>query len=135
MSSAAVTGRAALLPQTELELSVKGMTCAACVARVEKKLSAVNGVAASVNFATGKAAVTAPPSISVAQLIEAVEQAGYGAEAKPPGAGVGVASPGAEADAARVAYLRRRLIVALVFFVPLSDVSVLLSLFPAYRFP
>src|SRR5258706_577535 len=135
MSSAAVTGNAALLPQTELELSIKGMTCAACAARVEKKLSAVNGVAASVNFATGKAAVTAPPSVSVVQLIEAVEQAGYGAEAKRPGAGVGVASPGAGADAARVAYLRRRLIVALVFFVPLSDVSVLLSLFPAYRFP
>jgi len=135
MSSAAVTGSAALLPQTELELSIKGMTCAACAARVEKKLSAVDGVAASVNFATGKAAVTAPPSVSVAQLIEAVEQAGYGAEAKWPGAGVGVASPGAGADAARVAYLRRRLIVALVFFVPLSDLSVLLSLFPAYRFP
>src|SRR5258706_13328621 len=95
MSSAAVTGNAALLPQTELELSIKGMTCAACAAGVEKKLSAVNGVAASVNFATGKAAVTAPPSVSVAQLIEAVEQAGYGGEAKRPGAGVGVAGPGA----------------------------------------
>src|SRR5258707_10846335 len=117
MSSAAVTGNAALLPQTELELSIKGMTCAACAAGVEKKLSAVDGVAASVNFATGKAAVTAPPSDSVAQLIEAVEQAGYGAEAKRPGAGVGVASPGVGADAVR-AYLRRRLIVALVFFVP-----------------
>src|SRR5258707_15881527 len=79
MSSAAVTGNAALLPQTELELSIKGMTCAACAAGVEKKLSAVDGVAASVNFATGKAAVTAPPSVSVAQLIEAVGQAGYGA--------------------------------------------------------
>src|SRR5258706_11082724 len=65
MSSAAVTGNAALLPQTELELSIKGMTCAACAARVEKKLSAVDGVEASVNFATGKAAVTAPPSVSV----------------------------------------------------------------------
>jgi cation-transporting P-type ATPase A/B/Cu+-exporting ATPase len=39
------------------------------------------------------------------------------------------------ADTALVSYLRRRLIVALVFFIPLSDVSVLLSLFPAYRFP
>src|SRR5258706_13663175 len=108
MSSAAVTGNAALLPQTELELSIKGMTCAACAARVEKKLSAVDRVAASVNFATGKAAVTAPPSVSVAQLIEAVEQAGYGAEAKRPRAAVGVARPGGGADAARVASLRRR---------------------------
>src|SRR5258707_8895654 len=65
MPSAAVTGRAALLPETELEPPIKGMTCAACAARVKKKLSAVDGVAASANFATGKAAVTASPSVSV----------------------------------------------------------------------
>ena len=59
------------------------MTCAACAARVEKKLSAIDDVAASVNFATEKATITAPPSVSVAQLIEAVEQAGYEAELAP----------------------------------------------------
>ncbi len=62
------------------------MTCAACAARVQKQLAAVDGVAVSVNFATGKAAITAPPSVSVARLIEAVEQARYGAEAVRPGA-------------------------------------------------
>jgi Cu+-exporting ATPase len=112
------------------------MTCAACAARVEKKLGAIAGVAATVNFATEKAAVTAPALVSVAQLIGAVEQAGYGAEVTRPKAAGGPFVPaGSGADAARVAYLRRRLIVALVFFVPLSDLSVLLSLFPAYRFP
>ena len=92
--------------------------------------------AAAVNFATEKATVTAPPSVSVDLLIEAVEQAGYGAElARPLPRSGPAAAGGAGPDADRVAYLRRRLIVALVFFVPLSDLSVLLSLFPAFRFP
>ena len=56
------------------------MTCAACAARVEKKLNAMDGVCATVNFATERATVTAPASVPVRQLIEAVEQAGYGAE-------------------------------------------------------
>ncbi len=92
---------------------------------------------ASVNFATGKATVTAPASVPAARLVAAVEQAGYGAElARPPVvAGGPDDAGGAGAEAARVAYLRRRLIVALVFFVPLSDLSVLLSLFPWSRFP
>ena len=110
------------------------MTCAACAAKVESKLNAIENVTATVNFATEKATVTAPSSVSVWLLVEEIERAGYGAEAatrrdEPVDAG------GANADAARVAYLRRRLIVALILFVPLSDLSVLLSLFPAYRFP
>jgi P-type Cu+ transporter len=113
----------------DVELSIGGMTCAACAARVEKKLGAIADATASVNFATEKAVVTVPASVSVAQLIQAVEQAGYSAEvARPAPAETG-------SDASHVSYLRRRLIVALVFFVPLSDLSVLLSLFPVYRFP
>ncbi len=115
------------------------MTCAACAARVEKKLNALDSVRATVNFATGRATVTAPASVPVQQLIEAVEQAGYGAEvltgaAGTDGGGEAETAHGG-ADAARVIYLRNRLIVALVFFVPLSDLSVLLSLFPSFRFP
>ena len=135
MSSAAVAGSASLPGLTEVELSIRGMTCAACAARVEKKLYAMDDVAASVNFATERATITAPVSVPVAQLIEAVEQAGYGAELARPLAGAAARARRAGTDAARVAYLRRRLIVALVFFVPLSDVSVLLSLFPVFRFP
>jgi len=114
------------------------MTCAACAIRVEKKLAAIDGVAAAVNFATEKATVTAPASVPVPRLIEAVEQAGYGAEVTGPAAAAEDSRPDGAAggwDAARVAYLRRRLIVALVFFIPLSDLSVLLSLFPSFRFP
>jgi cation-transporting P-type ATPase A/B/Cu+-exporting ATPase len=78
--------------------------------------------------------VIAPLSVPVQLLVAEIERAGYGAEVA--GAGDEPADVGGgTADAARVAYLRRRLIVALVFFVPLSDLSVLLSLFPEYRFP
>jgi Cu+-exporting ATPase len=135
--SAAITGTASAPGFREVQLSIRGMTCAACAARVEKKLSALDDVSAAVNFATGTATVTVPESVPVARLVEVVEQAGYGADLPRPQAGVGgpADAGGAGADAARVAYLRRRLIVALVFFVPLTDLSVLWSLFGWARFP
>jgi cation transport ATPase len=105
------------------------MTCAACAARVEKKLSALGDVTATVSLATEKAKVALPPAVPVERLIEAVEQAGYEAELTGPAAAY--RNGGADAgsgDAFRVVYLRRRLIVALVFFVPLSDLSVLIVL-------
>ena len=136
MSSAAVTGEASSAP-LELEFSIVGMTCASCAARVEKRLNAVDGVTATVNLATERASVTAPAAVPVQQLIDAVEQAGYHAEMVGGGAAEAGAEPGAAAgaDAARVTDLRRRLIVALVLFIPLSDLSVLWSLFPWSRFP
>jgi Cu+-exporting ATPase len=120
----------------DIELSIGGMTCAACAARVEKKLNAVGDeVIAAVNFATGKALVTAPTAVSPHALITAVQNAGYAAQAVPAApdpAQIGTAQAGP--DDGQAAYLRRRLILALVFFVPLSDTSITLSLFPAYRF-
>jgi Cu+-exporting ATPase len=138
--SAAITRAEPAAEVRAVELLIRGMTCAACSARVQKKLDALDDVTAVVNFATGKAAVTAPASVPVARLIEAVEQAGYQAEPVRPAAGPGGPSgadgPGGPgADAALAADLRRRLIVALVFFVPLTDLSVLLSLFGWSRFP
>ena len=132
--SAAVTGTELAAGFREVELSIRGMTCAACAARVEKKLGTLEDVTAAVNFATGKAAVTAPVSVPVARLIEAVEQAGYQADAVRAGNGPDAAG-GAGTDAALVADLKRRLILALVFFVPLTDLSVVLSLFGWARFP
>ncbi|HEY2306976.1 MAG TPA: heavy metal translocating P-type ATPase [Streptosporangiaceae bacterium] len=135
VSSAAVTDGASSTPR-EVDLSVQGMTCAACAARVEKKLNSINDVCATVNFATERATVTAPASVPVQRLIEAVEQAGYGAAvlAGADGEGPAGAAPGGP-DADRVSYLKKRFIVALVFFIPLSDLAVLLSLFPSFRFP
>jgi len=110
-----------------VELSIRGMTCAACAARIEKKLTRIGpGVVAAVNFATEQATVTAPEAVPVRAMIAAVEDAGYAA---------GLIAPEAPAHAGdQAAYLRRRLILALVFFVPLSDLSITLSLFPGYRF-
>jgi P-type Cu+ transporter len=137
MSSAAVTGEASSALR-EVDLSVRGMTCAACAVRVEKKLNAIASVSATVNLATERARVTAPASVSVQALIEAIERAGYGADVlarEPAGEFPADDAPRGGPDADRVAYLRRRLILALIFFVPLSDLSVLLSLFPSFRFP
>jgi len=137
VSSAAVAGQASSA-SLEMEFSIGGMTCAACAARVQKKLNAIDGVTASVNLATDRAIVTAPALVPAQQLIDAVEQAGYHAEMVGAGAGESDAEPGAAGigtDASRVADLKRRLVVALVLFIPLSDLSVLWSLFPWSRFP
>jgi Cu+-exporting ATPase len=62
----------------ELELDIKGMTCASCVRHVEKALASVSGVeAASVNLATNRARVSSQAAVSTPALIKAVEDAGY----------------------------------------------------------
>ncbi len=120
-----------------IELSIRGMTCAACAARVERKLATIGQqVVASVNFATERATITAPQAVSARTLVAAVEAAGYTAQvvipAGAPGAGAGA---GDTDDGQAARYLRRRLLLALIFFVPLSDLSITLSLYPSYRFP
>jgi P-type Cu+ transporter len=129
----------------EVELLIEGMTCAACAARVTKKLNGLTDVSAAVNYATASALVTAPTAVSAGDLIAVVERAGYTAR-QPAGDEAGSdAEAGQDAEAAggqhedaaarHAAYLRRRLIVALVFFVPLTDLSLVLSLMPSARFP
>jgi Cu+-exporting ATPase len=134
VADVAVTSRTARTAQdaTEFELVIGGMTCAACAARVQAKLNKLDGVAATVNLATERARVTAPPHISPAELAEVVQAAGYSAELYQPAE---VTDPSFAADAATVRRLRRRLILALVFFVPLTDLSIVLSIFPWARFP
>src|SRR4051794_28237026 len=92
-----------------IELAVGGMTCAACAARVERKLNKLDGVFASVNYATETATVHRPGVVDVERLIEQVETAGYTArlaQRVEPDAGT---DAGAED---RVRYLWRRLVVA-----------------------
>ena len=129
MASAAATGAAADPGSVRIELSIQGMTCAACGARIERKLSRLDQVSAAVNLATERASITAPAGMPVADLIGAVEAAGYSATV------VGGAGEAPDDAAAGAAYLWRRLVVALVFFVPLSDLSLVLSLLPSVRFP
>ncbi len=126
----------------EVELAIEGMSCAACAVRIEKKLNKLDHVTAAVNYATATARVTAPPALPVEALTTAIGNAGY--TARPTGSTAetaGVAAAGAETEdgetvaARHAAYLRRRLIVALIFFVPLTDLSLTLSLVPSVRFP
>ena len=64
--------------RTKLELPIEGMSCASCAARVEKKLNRLDGVEATVNFATERATVRFDPALrSPDSLVEAVEAAGY----------------------------------------------------------
>jgi P-type Cu+ transporter len=141
MSAAAVADEPSAA--AEIELAVRGMTCAACAARVERKLNSLDAVSATVNFATERATVLAPPGVTTATLIAAVEQAGYGAVPVRPRPGTAGAEAAAPAEAAadygddfdQAAYLRRRLTLAAIFFFPLSDISMALSLFPSFRFP
>jgi heavy metal translocating P-type ATPase len=111
------------------------MTCAACAVRVEKKLGKLDGVHAAVNYATATALVTVPADLPVEALTGAVAQAGYSATVRGTADGTDEDGPADEGDANRdFAYLRRRLIVALIFFLPLTDLSLMLSLVPSLRF-
>ena len=65
------------------ELSIEGMTCASCAARIEKKLNRLDGVTASVNYATARAHVEHPDSVAVAELIDTVTAIGYAAATEP----------------------------------------------------
>ncbi|GAU70176.1 putative copper-transporting ATPase CopA [Streptomyces sp. NBRC 110611] len=71
-------------PARTTTLTIGGMTCAACVGRVEKKLGRLDGVVATVNLATGRAAVHHPAEVSVTDLIATVEAAGFTARLPEP---------------------------------------------------
>ena len=64
-------------PQSAVELSIGGMTCASCANRIERKLNKLDGVTATVNYATEKAKVTFPDDLDPQELIAEVEKAGY----------------------------------------------------------
>ena len=120
-------------PETRvISLTVRGMTCASCAARVESRLNELDDVTATVNYATDRATVTAPSELPVEVLLDAIERAGY--EAEPP-AETSTPRSGAAVDDDRVRYLRRRLIVAALLFMPLCDGSLAFSLVPLLRFP
>ena len=118
-------------PETsQVELLIGGMTCAACAARVEKKLNRMDGVTATVNFATEKAKVTYPAGVEVADLIATVEKTGYTAQEPPPPAPAPADAPEDPAADPQLAALRQRLVVSAVLAVPV----VLLAMIPALQF-
>ncbi|MGW2897269.1 heavy metal translocating P-type ATPase [Streptomyces sp. NPDC001212] len=120
----------------EVELLIGGMTCASCAARVEKKLNRMDGVTATVNFATEKARVSHPAGVSVADLVATVVKTGYTAEEPPPPAPEPAADAESRPDAERpprdseAASLRGRLIVSALLAAPV----VALAMVPALQF-
>ncbi|WP_409496524.1 heavy metal translocating P-type ATPase [Amycolatopsis sp. cmx-11-12] len=112
----------------EVELAITGMTCASCAMRIEKKLNKLDGVTATVNYATEKAKVTYSGDIEPQRLIEQVEAAGYSAAVPAPEKTTGPDEPREEADP--IAPLRQRLIGSAVLSVPV----ILLAMVPALQF-
>ncbi|WP_040772671.1 heavy metal translocating P-type ATPase [Nocardia pneumoniae] len=110
----------------QVELVIGGMTCASCAARIEKKLNKLDGVTATVNYATEKARVEVTGDVSPDDLIATVEQAGYTA-ALPAAAKPEETAPAEEDPAAA---LRTRLLVSLVLSVPV----VAMAMIPALQF-
>jgi Cu+-exporting ATPase len=112
-----------------IELAIGGMTCASCANRIEKKLNKMDGVTATVNYATEKASVEFAPGVSPDELIATVEKAGYSAElpASPEGGAEGGDEPEPD-DGLRP--LRQRLITSVVLSVPV----IAMAMVPALQF-
>ena len=115
----------ATTPTERLELPITGMTCASCANRIERKLNKLDGVTATVNYATDTASVHYEDGIGVEQLIAAVEAAGYHAALPTAEEETGQTS---ETDPA--AALRNRLIISAMLSVPV----LLIAMIPALQF-
>ncbi len=110
---------------SRLELPITGMTCSSCANRIERRLNDLEGVTATVNYATEKATVRFDTAaVGLQQLVAAVQEAGYGAAL--PAAGTD--DPSSEADPTRA--LRDRLIISAVLSAPV----LLMSMIPALQF-
>ncbi|MFQ6325609.1 heavy metal translocating P-type ATPase [Nocardia sp. CWNU-33] len=112
----------------QVELVIGGMTCASCANRIEKKLNKLDGVTATVNYATEKARVDFSGDVSPAELIATVEQAGYTAALPAPKTEVPTETAAAEQDP--TASLRTRLLVSLMLTVPV----IAMAMVPALQF-
>ncbi len=113
---------------TEVELAIGGMTCASCAARIEKKLNRMDGVEATVNYATEKAKISHRDDVSVRDLIATVQATGYtAAETAPPRTGTRSDGDGAPTTD-ELLPLRRRLITAVVLALPVIAMAMIPAL-------
>ena len=126
-----MTAPAPLSTDAGIELEIGGMTCASCANRIERKLNRLDGVTASVNYATEKAKVTVPAGYDPQLLVAEVEKTGYTAALpEPPDAKTDDASDGgADADPELIS-LRQRLIGSIVLTVPV----IAMAMIPALQF-
>ena len=125
-----VTEPQSATPSTSaIELEISGMTCASCANRIERKLNKLDGVTATVNYATEKAKVTFDPSVSTDDLVSAVEAAGYQAALPiPKGTGASADDDGDAVDPTRS--LRQRLIASALLTIPV----IAMAMVPAFQF-
>ncbi|ATZ23669.1 Copper-exporting P-type ATPase A [Streptomyces lavendulae subsp. lavendulae] len=113
----------------QVELAIGGMTCASCAARIEKKLNRMDGVEATVNYATEKARVTFDADVSVADLIATVEATGYTAREPAPARDRGPSGAGEEPEEAdELRPLRQRLTTAVALAVPVIAMAMVPAL-------
>ncbi len=130
----ATSGSVSPATSQQVQLTIGGMTCASCAARIEQRLNKLDGVTATVNYATEQATVAYPPTLSVGELVTAVEATGYTARLPDPPddhtgsdhVGAGVADRGP--DPTRL--LRQRLIICTALAIPV----ILVAMAPATQF-
>ena len=116
--------------QTTIELDVTGMTCASCAARIEKRLNRLDGVEATVNYATEKATVHAPEGYDPLDLITTVEKAGYGATLPAPKNAPSQGTPSDSDDDPELTTLRHRFFGSAVLSIPV----IIMAMVPAFQF-
>ncbi|WP_375782458.1 heavy metal translocating P-type ATPase [Streptosporangium becharense] len=114
----------------EIEIAIGGMTCASCAARIERKLNKLDGVTATVNYATEKAKVTYPGDLTPEDLVAEVEKAGYTAELPVPPLPGGGEADGETRERDELAPLRQRLITSVVLAAPV----IAMAMVPALQF-
>lgn len=114
--------------EVPIELDISGMTCASCANRIERKLNKLDGVTASVNYATEKAKVTVPQGYDPELLVQEVEKAGYQATLPQPKRPA--SDDTAQPEDRELTALRQRLIGAVVLSVPV----ILMAMIPALQF-
>jgi Cu+-exporting ATPase len=113
-----------------IELLVGGMTCASCAARIEKKLNKIDGVTATVNFATEKASVDFIGDVSPDEVVATIEQAGYKAQLPKPAAAATQGDSATPIEEDQTASLRRRLLISIALSVPV----IAMAMIPALQF-
>jgi P-type Cu+ transporter len=120
---------ATIVGERAVELAIGGMSCASCAVRIEKKLNKLDGVTATVNFATETARVAFPSAVTTGDLISVVEKAGYTAAVPVPVSAPAAAKDGEPADGETSA-LGQRLLVSLALAIPVM----VLAMVPMLQF-
>lgn len=116
--------------EQRVEMAIGGMTCASCANRVEKRLNKVEGVTATVNYATERATVTLARPVDSAELIAEVEAAGYSAQVQAEPGSDAAAHDAVESEVDPTASLRDRLLISIALTVPV----VAMAMIPALQF-